>query len=419
MDIANKALPEINPFDPEILQEPYAYFQKLRTEAPVYKDPNLGIVFVSTYEMIYEVNRQPKLFSNRFGQVLRAGAPEEIDPEVAEIAEQGYPSVDTMLTADPPEHTRFRKLAAKAFTYKRVMQMGDYVETVANEIIDGFVGDGACEFKSTFANELPMRVIADQLGVPRSDMPKFRVWSDAFVDQLGGVADRDRKLDAMRKIVEYQHYFADVIEQKRLNPTEDVISDLVHATLEEEGDPRGLSVPEILSIMQQLLVAGNETTAHSLTAGIYYLIQNPDQMQALIEDPTLVDNFVEEVLRYLSPTNNMWRVTLEDTVLGGVEIPKHTMILLRYGAANRDERKFEDPERFDMYRENAKEHLAFGAGIHTCIGAQLARKEMAVAFPILLERLKNIRFAQGKNTFQYDPNLLLRGVLQLHIEFDG
>jgi len=419
MDIANKALPEINPFDPEILQEPYAYFQKLRAEAPVYKDPNLGIVFVSTYEMIYEVNRQPKLFSNRFGQVLRAGAPEEIDPEVAEIAEQGYPSVDTMLTADPPEHTRFRKLAAKAFTYKRVMQMGDYVETVANEIIDGFVGDGACEFKSTFANELPMRVIADQLGVPRSDMPKFRVWSDAFVDQLGGVADRDRKLDAMRKIVEYQHYFADVIEQKRLNPTEDVISDLVHATLEEEGDPRGLSVPEILSIMQQLLVAGNETTAHSLTAGIYYLIQNPDQMQALIEDPTLVDNFVEEVLRYLSPTNNMWRVTLEDTVLGGVEIPKHTMILLRYGAANRDERKFEDPERFDMYRENAKEHLAFGAGIHTCIGAQLARKEMAVAFPILLERLKNIRFAQGKNTFQYDPNLLLRGVLQLHIEFDG
>jgi cytochrome P450 len=175
---------------------------------------------------------------------------------------------------------------------------------------------------------------------------------------------------------------------------------------------------ELLSIIQQLLVAGNETTAHSLTAGLFHLIDNPDQMAAVRADPTLVANFVEETLRFLTPTNNMWRVATQDGELGGVKIAKNDLLLLRYGSGNRDETRFPDPDRFDVRRSNAREHLAFGAGIHHCIGAQLARKEMQTAFPILLSRLKNFRFAKGVNSFRYSPNILLRGVLELHIEYD-
>ncbi len=413
------ALAEINMFDPEILQDPYPYFSRLRQEAPVFRDPKTGIVSVATYDLVMEVNARPRLFSNNFSEQLRSGSAGEIDPEELAILKEGVIVANTMLTADPPEHTRYRKLAMKAFTYKRVEQMGAYVAKVTNELLAAIAAKGACEFKGEFANLLPMTVIADALGVPRAHMDRFRRWSDAFVTQLGGVSDKAARLDAARKIVEFQRYFIDKIEEKRAHPTEDIISDLVHADLAEEGDTRKMDYSELISIIQQLLVAGNETTAHSLTAGLYYLITNPAEFAQLRADPSLVANFVEETLRYLTPTNNMWRLVTTDAEIGGVPVRKGELLLLRYGSANRDARHFGDPDRFDIGRDNAKSHLAFGAGIHTCIGAQLARKEMNTAFPIVLERLKNIRLAPGKNSFRYNPNILLRGVLELHILFDG
>jgi cytochrome P450 len=415
---ASCPLHEINPFDPELLQDPYPYFERLRSEAPVYRHPATGVVSVSTYELIMEVNRQPLVFSNNFGAQMRSGGAAAPDPEEMEILGQGVVVANTMLTADPPAHTRYRKLAGQAFTYKRVEGMGDYVAKVTNDLIDGFIREGRCEFKSAFANHLPMTVIADALGAPREDMDKFHRWSEAFVVQLGGVSDRQTRLEAARRIVEFHRYFIDKIEEKRANPTEDIISDLVHADLAAEGDPRKMDYSELISILQQLLVAGNETTAHTLTAGLYYLISNAAQMAKVLADPELVPGLVEETLRYLTPTNNMWRVATRDAEIGGVPVKAGELILLRYGSGNRDAAHFEDPDRFDVERENARTHLAFGAGIHTCIGASLARKEMQIAFPILLQRLKNLRFQEGANAFRYSPNILLRGVLELHIAFD-
>ena len=417
LDIATCPLGQINAFDPAILDDPYPYFARLRDEAPVFRDPKTGIISVSTYELIMEVNRQPAIFSNNFGPQLQSGAG-PADPEELAILAKGWVVPSTMLTADPPEHTRYRKLSGKAFTYKRVEQMGPYVAEVTHDLIDRFINDGACEFKSAFANHLPMTVIADSLGVPRERMEDFHRWSDAFVVQLGGISDRETRLEAMRRIVEFQHYFVDQIELKRLTPANDVISDLVHADLSEEGDPRKMEHNELLSILQQLLVAGNETTAHSLTAGLYFLISNPQQMQKVLADPDLIPGFVEETLRYLSPTNNMWRVATQDAKIGGVDIRKNELILVRYGSANRDNAQFPDAQNFDVTRENARTHLAFGAGIHTCIAAPLARKEMNIAFPIILERLKTLRFEKGKNSFRFSPNILLRGVLELHVAFD-
>ena len=416
-DLRTCPLEAINAFDPAILNDPFPYFERLRAEAPVFRDPKTGIVFVSTYDLIMEVNRQPGVYSNQFGRVLRSGAAPP-DPEEMEIMSKGWLVPDTMLTADPPAHTRYRKLSGKAFTYKRVEGMAEYVAKVANDLIDTFIDAGECEFKSAFANHLPMTVIADSLGVPRADMDRFHRWSDAFVVQLGGISDRETRIEAARRIVEFQHYFVERIEEKRAHPTNDVISDLVHADLSEEGDARKMDHAELLSILQQLLVAGNETTAHSLTAGMYYLISNPDQLERVKRDPALIENLVEETLRYLTPSNNMWRVATRDTELAGVPIRQNDLILVRYGSANRDAAHFPDPDRFDVERPNARSHLAFGAGIHTCIGASLARKEMQTTFPILLDRLKNPRFPEGVNSFRYSPNILLRGVQELHIAFD-
>jgi cytochrome P450 len=417
-DVAACPLSQINAFDPELLQDPYPYFARLRAEAPVFRDPNPGIVSVSTYDLIMEVNRQPLVFSNDFSTALRSGSTQGVDADEMAILSKGWPVTNTMLTADPPAHTRYRKLAAKAFTFKRVEGMGDYVAQVTNALIDTFAGDGRCEFKSAFANHLPMTIIADSLGVPRSDMDRFHQWSDAFVVQLGGVSDKAARIDAAEKIVAFQRYFVDKIEEKRAAPTDDIISDLVHADLSEEGDPRKMDYSELLSILQQLLVAGNETTAHSLTAGLYYLISNPDQLARVKADPDLIPGFVEETLRYLTPTNNMWRVATRDAEIGGFPVKSGEMILVRYGSGNRDEAHFPHADQFDVGRDNARSHLAFGAGIHTCIGASLARKEMATAFPILLQRLKNLRFQDGRNSFRYSPNILLRGVLELHLAFD-
>jgi cytochrome P450 len=412
-------LEETDAFDPALLQDPYPYFRRLRAEAPVFRDPKTGIVSVSTYDLIQKVNTQPRLFSNDFSEQLRSGGATAMDPDELAILGQGVLVKNTMLTADPPAHTRYRKLAMKAFTYKRVEAMSGYIAEVTNALIGGFVKDGACEFKSAFANLLPITVIADALGVPRADMDRFRLWSDAFVVQLGGVSDKHARLDAARKIVEFQNYFIEKIEEKRKAPSDDVTSALVHADLAEEGDPRKMDYAELLSILQQLLVAGNETTAHSLTAGLYFLIRHPEALQRVLQDQAAIPNFVEETLRFLTPTNNMWRLVTADTELGGVPLKKNDLVLLRYGSGNRDDTHFPEADRFDIARENAKSHLAFGSGIHSCLGAQLARKEIMTAFPILLERLGNIRLAHTGESLRYNPNILLRGVLELHIEFDG
>lgn len=414
LDLETCPIQEVNTFDAQFLQDPYPFYARTRSEAPVYRDPKSGIIFVATYALVREVNSQPRIFSNKFGEVLGAGGLNENSAEENEILSKGWGTVDTMLTADPPEHTRYRKLAGKAFTFKRVAQMTEYVGDLVHELIDAMPEDG-CEFKSAFASKLPMYVIADALGVPRENFAMFEAWTNAFVARLSGVADQETRIWAAKKIVEFQRYFVDVIEEKRANPTDDVISDLVHADLADEGDPRKMTYGELLSILQQLLVAGNETTAHTLTAGIYYLINHPEQMAKVQADPSLTGNMVEETLRYLSPTNNMWRLVKQDHKIGDLDVKAGELVVLRYGSANRDDAKFSCPDSFDIGRENAKEHFAFGVGIHTCLGSQLARKEMVTAFPILLERLQDIRLESSKGDLVYLPSILLRGVENLNV----
>ena len=252
-DSADRALADYNPFDPAVMEDPWDYYRKLRGEGPVYRDSHTGLVMVSTYEAVAEVLRQYERFSNRFGAGMGGVSS---DPEISGVMSEGYRPVDTMLTADPPEHKRFRGLVNKAFTPRRVNALEGEMQKIADELVARFVSTGRFEVLSQFSVPLTLTVISDQLGVPREHLPRFKRWTDGFTTQLSGMASREEQLEAAKRIVEFQHYFADRLAEVREAPRDDIISALVRARIEGE---RSLDTAESLSILQQLLVAGNET----------------------------------------------------------------------------------------------------------------------------------------------------------------
>lgn len=404
------SLSDFNPFDPAVLESPFEFDRRLVAEAPVYRDPNTNLVLVSSYDLVHEALRRHEDFSNRFGQAMGGAGPRG---DVAEVMKDGWPPVDTMLTADPPEHKRFRGLVNKAFTPRRVDGIEAEIVKIADSLIDGFIGNGRFKALEDFGVPIPLNVIADQLGVARADLPLFRRFTEGFVAQLGGMASAQEQVDAARLIVEFQHYFAARLDEARAEPREDIISDLVRARIEGE---RPLDTAECLSILQQLLVAGHETTASTIAGGLLLFIENPDQFALVQEDPARLENAIEEVIRLTTPTQNMWRVTTRDCELGGFEISKGQFVFIRYGAANRDPSRFADPDRFDVLRQNAAEQLAFGHGIHFCIGAMLARKEIDVAYRSLFARVEELRLPPGQK-ISHKPNMLLRALNDFDLEF--
>ena len=375
--------------------------------------PGPPLFLITRYDLVMEVLKNNEIFSSNFNALL--SGKNEQDPALQQIKAQGWPSVNTLLTADPPEHERFRALVNKAFTASRVNKMADSIKLIANELIDTFVEERECEFVSQFAVPMPIKVIADQLGVSRNDLSKFKQWSDAAIALLGHMLTKEEEMHCTQEIVAFQHYFHHVIEQRRQQPQDDLISDLVHAEIEGEAP---LNTAELLSILQQLLVAGNETISNAITGGLVYLIQNPKDMAKVQEEPNKIEHLVEEVLRMMSPTAGMWRIVKQDTELEGVRLTAGSLIMVRFDAANRDPSQYGSGDQFDVCRKNAGSHLAFGHGIHFCIGAMLARKEMQIAYEQILLRLKTIQFAPGKNDPEPIPNLLLRVIPHLYIEFE-
>ena len=405
------SLGEINPFSPESIEDPRAFWSAMRADQPVYLVPGTGFFAISRYEDVLHVLTNEEIFSSK----EPPGMQMQPSPEVAEILKQGYPPADTLLTNDPPAHTRFRALVNKAFSPRRVAAMEPKIREIANDLVDRFIGDGRVELVAQFAVGLPLTVIADSLGVAREDMNKFKRWSDDAVAPLGGMITPERQIECAHSLVEFQHYFAARLEERRAEPRDDLLTDLVNARL-DGVEP--LNVPEMLNILQQLLVAGNETTTNLIASAMMILLREPGQMAALAADRSLIPNFIEEALRLESPVSALFRVTLADTEVGGVRIPAGSRVVVIYGSGNRDDAHFPEAVRLDIRRENARTHLAFGQGVHFCIGAALARMEGRVAFEILLSRLRNIRFMAGRNDFAHTPSFILRGLKELWLEFD-
>ena len=401
-------------FDPQVIADPFDYYRTWLPKSPVVQLSDTMFLVLS-YDLCVQATGAVDVFSNNFQNTLSGAMAEDAD--VATILAEGWPQVDTLLTADPPVHTRFRQLVNLAFSMKRVAAIEEDMRRLVIGLIDQMADKQEVDFVRDFGIPLPVAMIASQIGM-EGETDRVKRWSDAFVDRLGRMIPKERELECAREVVEFQHHVKAKIDERRANRTDDLLSDLVYAEIDGQ---RPLEDAEILSIMQQLMVAGNETTTSALAGGLLQLIENPDQMAKAVAavdegNERTILNLVEEVLRIESPTAGMWRMVLKDTLLGGVAIPKGAMVQLRYAAANRDPAKYPDPDRFDIERANARTHLAFGKGIHMCVGNMLSRKEMAVAFTELLTRLTDFRLVEGHRP-SWPPNMLLRGLVTLPITF--
>ena len=355
-------------------------------------------------------------FSSKMLSANRALAASD-DPEILEVLASGYPQVATMLTQDPPLQRRYRKFVDGAFSPSNLKSLEPFIEQLATNLISDFIDKGRCEFLSEFGVPLPLGVIINQLGAPMEDLPLFRKWTDAFIGNLSQQLDRKGLLQAARDMVEFQHYFVDRMNERRDSPQDDILSKIVNASIDGE---KPLEDAECLSMISQILVAGNETTSASLTEGIWLLIQNPDQYELLRSDLSadMISRFVEETLRISSPSSNMFRRTNSDVEMHGVTIPENSILFARFASANQDGDQFPEPEKFNLMRDNLKEQIAFGKGVHHCLGAALSRREMNIGFKALLERMENFLLADSANEPSFSINALLHGPTGLDLSFD-
>jgi cytochrome P450 len=290
-----------------------------------------------------------------------------------------------------------------------------HIRRTANELVDSFVEDRRVDLVSQFAAPLSLTVFIDVLGVPRSDAARLKRWSDDAAAPLGEAMSREREVECACSELEAQQYFAAKLDERRQEPRNDFLTALCNARLGKKGL---LDNQEIFYLLLQLLVAGHETSASLISSAMLLLVRHPEQMGAVRADQALIPNFIEESLRLEAPIKAFFRVARSDTELGGVKIPEGSRLAVLFASANRDEDRFPDPDRFDIYRENSADHLSFGSGIHYCLGAPLARTEARIAFEILLSRLKDIRLASG-NDFSHSQSFIFRRLNSLYLEFSS
>jgi cytochrome P450 len=412
---------DVNLLDKDVQECPYQAYAVLREQAPVYKDPRTGFYVVTKYDDLKEVLRNYDLYTRDISgtydktvESKRAGYWRNPEAVRAVFREKGWPQVDSF-GREPPTHGELRRYIDPSFTAGRIKKSEHKIVELIEELIDAFIDDGEVEFVNQFCVPLPMHVIADRLGLPKEDLPKLKAWSqDQFIAMSQGLSEEEEIACATR-LTEFQHYLVEKFEEKRRNPQEDIISDLVTAR-NDQGEP--LSTIELLGTTFALNIGGNETTTNSIAAGMLMLMQQPDKMAELRADRSLLKNFIEEIIRLETPVQSLFRIARKDSVLRGVFIPKNAIIDMRFGAANRDPDEFENPDEMDLHRKSPGKHMAYGTAHHHCIGAPLARQEMLLAFGILLDRLGDIRLTPGRNDFTHHPHFALRGLKHLHLTFE-
>jgi cytochrome P450 len=391
-----------NPLLPEFHANPYPFYRRLREEDPVHASP-LGVWILTRYDDAVMALRDP-----RFG---REGMADRLEAQLGMAPDPSR--TRDMLFRDPPDHTRLRALVSRAFTPRVVEAMRPHIQEIVDSLLDRVESAHAMEVIEDLAYPLPVTVICEMLGVPTSDRDVFKQWSadiarslDAAILPAGSeVIPRGR--DARAALGEY---FRSLIAMRRKNPQADLLSGLIAA--EEEGNK--LSEGELLATCMLLLIAGHETTVNLIGNGILALLRHPDQLALVRDDPALVPTAVEELLRYDGPVQRTGRMTMADVEIGGVQIPKGSVVVAVIGAANRDPAHFSDPERLDVTRRDNR-HIAFGFGIHFCLGAPLARIEGQVAIGTLLRRWRGLKLVS--DTPEWRESSVLRGLKTLPVTF--
>jgi cytochrome P450 len=372
---------EFEPFDPELHQDPYPVYRRLRDEFPVHHNARLRFFTLSRYDDVLGALQAPDLYIS--GKGVYVGVPEYDDGKITA-------QVPLLITTDRPRHTQLRALVSRAFTPRRIALLEPRIRAIARGLLDNVEGKPEFDLVREFSGPLPTIVIAELLGVPAEDQEWFKEKSTA-VAQFDPTARRDDAAAQTGPAMELGRYLAEVLAARRREPRDDLLSALLAAEIDGER----LSDVELIGFGFLLLVAGNETTTNLISNAAILLDRHRDQRRLLLEDPTRIAGAIEEFLRYDSPVQGLARTTTAPVTLHGVTIPTDSKVLLLFGSANHDERVIPDAERFDVLRA-PNPHVAFGFGAHFCLGANLARLEARVAFEELLERLPDYRTTQSR-----------------------
>ncbi len=382
-----------NPFDPSFHADPYPHYRDLLAGPPRRLALRLPVVLVAHYADVVAVTRDHATFSSALPPFMFARGP---DP---------FGGAMTMPFSDPPVHTRLRRMVARDFSPRRITLLAPRIVEVTRQLLEASGKGGRFEAMSALANQLPVVIIAEMLGVPSEHRERFRRWSDAVASNGMG---RNRESAESGQVTELREYLAQEIERRQVERGDDLISALVAARDDEEK----LSGDELLAFVVLLLVAGNETTTNLIGNGLLALARNAAQYERLRREPALIPSAIEEMLRYDSPVQMLLRFAQRDTEVGGTRIEAGAVVAVIFGAANRDPAKFSEPEQFDVARE-PKDHLAFGDGIHFCIGAPLARLEARIAFEAMVERFGTIALAEPSAPLSYRGSFVTRGLREL------
>jgi cytochrome P450 len=397
---------DIDLFDPATQEDWFPTYRRLRDEQPVYRMPGTNIHVVTRYDDVLYVLRHQELFPTGSGSTRTAAAREVYETK-------GWARI-TPLSTNPPDHRNYRELVDGFFDAKGSLHWQPIIEATIADLLDDMQAAGSADYVEAFALPLPVRVITRVLGFPATDIPQLKAWSSAWVLPFSGPLTPDQEVWVAEQVVEFQHYIHHHIEAKRAEPGDDVLSSLVDARF---GGDRPLSDHEIITIIDHLYIGGNETTTFALTSALWLLLREPGLYERVRADRSLVEPFIEEALRMESPTQGLYRTVAVDTAIGGVPVPAGATLHIRYGAANRDERMFPDPDTVHLDRANVRRHMAFSLGEHHCPGSGLSRLEQQLALNAVLDRLPDLRLAEGRNDFRHLPGFVLRALNELHIDW--
>jgi cytochrome P450 len=413
------------------VNDPYSYFDYLREQSPVLREPHQGIFMVTGYDEAIEIYNDPDRFSSCMsttGPMMGCPIPLEghENEDISELIEEHRdktPFSDQITTMDPPEHTRHRALLMRLITPVRLKENEEYMQELAEKQIDTFISRGECEFMDAYAQPFAVLAISDLLGVPPEDREQFRKKLLRQEEERGGAG-----IGGVEE-VEVEHSplawlydtFSAYIEDRRRNPQGDILTGLATATFPDGSEPEPLDVARIAS---NLFAAGQETTVRLLSYAFQVIGERQDIQQRLRKDRSLIPNFVEECLRMEGPVKGDFRLAKKPTQVGGVDIPAGAFLFIANSAANRDPRMFENPGEFRMDRKDARLHVAFSRGNHACPGAPLARAEAVISLNRMFDRTSDIRISEkvhgppGERRYSYLPTFILRGLTHINLEFD-
>lgn len=413
--------------DESLLDDPYPYFDTLRSVCSVLPLPNLGVVAVTGYDEATEVYRDAETFSSCNSVVGPFAAfPVPLEGEdVGEIIDRyrdRLPLNEHMVTMDPPAHTRERGLLMRLLTPKRLKENEEFIWRLADQQLDEFIADGKCEFIGAYAQPFAMLVVADLLGVPEADHQRFRDGFSLSVSpgQLGGGDQNDGDDGELNALAWLDVEFTRYVEDRRREPRNDVLTNMAQATYPDGSTP---DVTAVVRASTFLFAAGQDTTARLLAAALKYLAEHPEVQDELRSHRELIPNLIEETLRFESPVKADFRLARRATTIGGVEVAAGTPVMILNGAANRDPGHFKCPAEFHVDRDNLRQHIAFGRGIHSCPGGPLARVEGRISLERILDRTRDIRLSEEHHgptdarRFNYESSWIQRGLTDLHLEF--